>query len=232
VPPEVIYSAHAAFENCVCSRVYGSTEAPTVTLGVNSRDEEQLGATTEGHIVGHEVKIVDPADGREVELGEEGEILTRGPEMCLGYAGDEYNAEAFEDDGYFHTGDLAMRDANGALVITGRSKDLIIRGGENISPREVEDALHEHPAIHEAAVVAMPHPRMGETGCAFVVLEAGVSLDLAGVSAFLDGTGMAKQKYPERLEVIDDFPRTAAGKIRKNVLRERVAEARVNEGDA
>ena len=223
VPPEVIYNAHAAFENCVCSRVYGSTEAPTVTLGVNSRAEEDLGATTEGHVVGHEIKIVDPGDGHEVVPGEEGEILSRGPEMCLGYADDEHNAEAFEPDGFFHTGDLALLDANGALVITGRSKDLIIRGGENISPREVEDALHAHPAIHEAAVVAMPHPRMGETGCAFVVLEEGAELDLADVIAFLDGTGMAKQKYPERLEIIEEFPRTAAGKIRKNLLRDRVA---------
>ncbi len=225
VPPEVIYGAHAAFENCVCSRVYGSTEAPTVTLGVNSRAEEELGATTEGRIVGHEVKIVDPADGRAVGPGVEGEILSRGPEMCLGYAADDHNADAFESDGFFHTGDLAMLDEHGALVITGRLKDLIIRGGENISPREVEDALHEHPAIHEAAVVAMPHPRMGETGCAFVVLEAGASVELADVTAFLRKTGMAKQKYPERLEIIDDFPRTAAGKIRKNTLRDMVVEA-------
>jgi cyclohexanecarboxylate-CoA ligase len=101
---------------------------------------------------------------------------------------------------------------------------LIIRGGENISPREVEDALHEHPAIREAAVVAMPHARMGETGCAFVVLEPGAELNLARVLDFLSGTGMAKQKYPERLEIIDDFPRTAAGKIRKNVLRDRIAD--------
>jgi cyclohexanecarboxylate-CoA ligase len=224
VPPEVIYNAHKAFARCVCSRVYGSTEAPTVTLGVAGRDEERLGATTEGHIVGHEVKIVDPADGRELGPNEEGEILTRGPEMCLGYAADEHNAEAFEPDGFFHTGDLAMLDADGAMVITGRSKDLIIRGGENISPREVEDALHEHPAIHEAAVVAMPHARMGETGCAYVVLEEGVRLDFDGMVEFLATTGMAKQKFPERLEIIDDFPRTAAGKIRKNVLRDRIVE--------
>ncbi|MBN43383.1 MAG: cyclohexanecarboxylate-CoA ligase [Alphaproteobacteria bacterium] len=223
VPPEVIHNAHQAFENCVCSRVYGSTEAPTVTLGVNNRSEEVLGATTEGHIVGHEVRIVDPANGRDAEPGVEGEILSRGPEMCLGYAAAEHNADAFEEDGFFHTGDLAILDASGALVITGRSKDLIIRGGENISPREVEDVLHEHPAIHEVAVVAMPHPRMGETGCAFVVLKSGANLDLNGIVAFLAETGMAKQKYPERLEVIDAFPRTAAGKIRKNVLRERVA---------
>jgi len=150
VPPEVIYNAHKAFARCVSSRVYGSTEAPTVTLGVSSRDEEELGATTEGYIVGHEVKIVDPATGAEVAPGVEGEILSRGPEMCLGYAAADHNEEAFEPDGYFHTGDLATLTTDGAMVITGRSKDLIIRGGENISPREVEDALHEHPAIHEA----------------------------------------------------------------------------------
>jgi cyclohexanecarboxylate-CoA ligase len=231
VPPEVIYSAHRAFARCVCSRVYGSTEAPTVTLGVNSRDEETLGATTEGHIVGHEVRIVDPADGREVAVGEEGEILTRGPEMCLGYAADEHNAEAFEPDGYFHTGDLAMMTADGAMVITGRAKDLIIRGGENISPREVEDALHEHPAIHEAAVVAMPHPRMGETGCAYLVLNEGAALTLDELIAFLDGTGMARQKYPERIEIIDAFPRTAAGKIRKNALRDEIAAKLAKEAE-
>ncbi|MBO6782947.1 MAG: AMP-binding protein [Alphaproteobacteria bacterium] len=224
VPPEVIYNAHKAFERCVCSRVYGSTEAPTVTLGVNSREEEKLGATTEGLIVGHEVRIVDPADGRELGVGEEGEILTRGPEMCLGYAAEDHNADAFEADGFFHTGDLAMMTDEGALVITGRSKDLIIRGGENISPREIEDALHEHPAIHEAAVVAMPHERMGETGCAYVVLEDGASLSFEDMVAFLDGTGMARQKYPEHLEIIEEFPRTAAGKIRKNVLRDRIVE--------
>lgn len=223
VPPEVIYNAHKAFARCVCARVYGSTEAPTVTLGVNSRDEEELGATTEGYIVGHEVRIVDPVTGADVPPGVEGEILSRGPEMCLGYAAADHNAEAFEPDGYFHTGDLAMMTEAGAMVITGRSKDLIIRGGENISPREVEDALHEHPAIHEAAVVAMPHPRMGETGCAFVVLEDGAELSFEDLVAFLGKTGMARQKYPERVEIIQTFPRTAAGKIRKNVLRDEVA---------
>ncbi len=225
VPPEVIHNAHKAFARCVCSRVYGSTEAPTVTLGVNSRNEERLGATTEGYVVGHEVKIVNPATGKEVDTGIEGEILTRGPEMCLGYAADDHNAEAFDDEGYFYTGDLAMMTDDGAMVITGRSKDLIIRGGENISPREVEDALHEHPAIHEAAIVAMPHERLGETGCAYVVLEDGTALSFDEMVAFLKKTGMAKQKYPERLEIVDEFPRTAAGKIRKNVLRDRIAAA-------
>ncbi|MGE0255106.1 MAG: AMP-binding protein [Alphaproteobacteria bacterium] len=228
VPPEIIYRAHRTFERCVCARIYGSTEAPTVTLGVASRDEEEIGATTEGRIVGHEVRLLDEA-GREVPRGTEGEIATRGPEMCLGYADPEHN-EAFDADGYFHTGDLAVLTPEGSLVITGRKKDLIIRGGENLSPREVEDALHRHPAIQEAAVVAMPHPRLGETGCAYVVLNAGATLDLAGMTAFLKTTGMARQKFPERLEVIEAFPRTPAGKIRKNVLRDEIAAKIAAEG--
>ncbi|MGB0571867.1 MAG: AMP-binding protein [Alphaproteobacteria bacterium] len=224
VPPEIIYNAHAAFERCVCSRCYGSTEAPTITLGVNSRDEEALGAATEGHVVGHEIRIVDPVTRQAVGPNVEGEVLSRGPEMCLGYADDEHNAEAFEADGFFHTGDLAMLNEDGAMVVTGRLKDVIIRGGENLSSREIEDALHEHPAIHEAAVVAMPHERMGETVCAYVVSAQDAMLTFDDMIAFLDGTGMAKQKYPERLEIITDFPRTAAGKIRKNVLRQQIAK--------
>ncbi len=223
VPPEVVYNAHKAFARCVCSRVYGSTEAPTVTLGVASRDDERIGATTEGFVVGHDIRLVDPESGAEVAAGQEGEIVTRGAEMCLGYADPAHN-EVFDAEGYFHTGDLAIISAEGCLVITGRSKDLIIRGGENLSPREVEDALHEHPAIHEAAVVAMPHPRMGETGCAYVTLEMGAALTFDEMIAFLGQTGMARQKYPERLEIIDEFPRTPAGKIRKNVLRDRIRE--------
>jgi len=222
VPPEIIYNAHKAFARCVCARCYGSTEAPTVTLGVASRDQEQLGAATEGLVVGHEIMLVDN-NGAPVPVGAEGEIITRGPEMCLGYADPAHN-EAFDEDGYFHTGDLAVMTADDCLVITGRSKDLIIRGGENLSPREVEDALHEHPAVYEAAVVAMPHARLGETGCAYVILEEGASLSFDEMVAALDKTGMAKQKYPERLEIIDAFPRTPAGKIRKNVLRDMIAE--------
>ncbi|NKB48635.1 MAG: AMP-binding protein [Alphaproteobacteria bacterium] len=221
VPPEIIYNAHKTFDRCVCARCYGSTEAPTVTLGVNSRDQERLGAATEGLIVGHEIKLVDE-QGAPVPVGIEGEIVTRGPEMCLGYADPAHN-EAFDSDGFFHTGDLAILTEDECLIITGRSKDLIIRGGENLSPREVEDALHEHPAIYEAAVVAMPHARLGETGCAYVIIEEGASLTFDDMITTLEGTGMAKQKYPERLEIVEAFPRTPAGKIRKNVLREQIA---------
>jgi acyl-CoA synthetase (AMP-forming)/AMP-acid ligase II len=125
--------------------------------------------------------------------------------------------------GFFHTGDLGFIDARGYLTISGRKKDLIIRGGENISPKEIEDVLHRHPAIQEAAVVAMPHPRMGETPCACVVLRPGARLDFAGMTAFLEQAQLARQKFPERLYVVDELPHTAAGKVLKHVLRARVA---------
>ncbi|MCZ7564669.1 MAG: AMP-binding protein [Burkholderiales bacterium] len=160
VPPEVIYDANRTFERCVSFRLYGSTEAPTVTLGVPDRRKEALGATTEGYVVGHDIRLVDAA-GRTVPRGAEGEIVTRGPENCVGYTAPEHNHDAFDSDGYFHTGDLGRLTPEGCLVITGRMKDLIIRGGENLSPKEIEDALYAHPAIREAAVVAMPHPEAG-----------------------------------------------------------------------
>ena len=117
---------------------------------------------------------------------------------------------------------MGVLTTEGCLIITGRLKDLIIRGGENLSPREVEDALHEHPAIYEAAVVAMPHKRLGETGCAFVILNQNATLSFEEMILGLEKTGMAKQKYPERLVIVEKFPRTPAGKIRKNVLREQI----------
>lgn len=222
VPPEVIYTANKAFARCVSFRLYGSTEAPTVTLGVPDRRKEQLGATTEGYIVGHEIRLLD-ANDKPVPPGTEGEIVTRGPEVCVGYAAPEQSAEAFDADGYFHTGDLGRLTPEGCLVITGRKKDLIIRGGENISPKEIEDVLYTHPAIRDTAVVAMPHARLGETCCAFVTLQAGAAFDFDEMRRLLETSGLAKQKYPERLEILDALPYTAAGKIRKNLLRDQIA---------
>src|SRR5262249_34488459 len=108
------------------------------------------------------------------------------------------------------------------LAVSGRKKDLIIRGGENISPKEIEDVLHQHPAIKEVAVVAMPHERMGETVCAFVIAQPGHQVDVPARAACLEKAGLARQKFPERVELVDDLPRTASGKVQKNVLRERV----------
>jgi acyl-CoA synthetase (AMP-forming)/AMP-acid ligase II len=224
VPPEVIHRANQSLAGCSAFRVYGSTEAPTVTLGIRGPDEAELGATTDGRIVNHDVRLRDPGSGRVVVAdGEEGEITTRGPEMMVGYTTPEQTAEAFDADGYFATGDLGYRVHGEFLTVSGRRKDLIIRGGENISPKEIEDVLHRHPAIREVAVVAMPHPRLGEGVCAFVITEPGQTVDVPALADYLGGAGLAKQKCPERVVVVDDLPRTASGKVQKNVLRDRIA---------
>lgn len=222
VPPEIIAAADKAFERCVTFRVYGSTEAPTVTLGVTERERRIARANTEGQVVGHEIRIIDP-NGHDVPSGESGEIITRGPEVFVGYALPEQN-DAFDEKGYFHTGDLAMRTQDDCIIITGRSKDLIIRGGENISPKEIEDILYTHPSVREVAVVAMPHNRLGETCCAYVTLRPGASFDFEAMTKILQDNGLAKQKYPERLEIVESLPYTASGKIQKNLLREQIAE--------
>ncbi|MDE2596960.1 MAG: AMP-binding protein [Sphingomonadales bacterium] len=215
VPSELIPAANAAFENCRAFRVFGASEVPLVTYGWPK--DEHLAATTDGEIVDYDVRIVDDEDC-DVPDGSEGEILARGPGMLLGYADEAQTAEAITADGYFRTGDLGVRSTEGALTITGRKKDLIIRGGENISAKEIEDVLHSHPAVREAAVVAMPHERLGEGVCAFVIAR-GDAPQAAALARHVQDSGLAKQKIPERFEIVEDFPRTASGKVRKDMLR-------------
>jgi acyl-CoA synthetase (AMP-forming)/AMP-acid ligase II len=224
VAPELVERATRLLPNCVVCRIFGSSEAPTVTLGVQSRAEQELGATTDGRIVNHEVRIVDASTGTPVADGVEGEIVTRGPELMLGYTDWAETVKAFDDDAYFHTGDCGFLSHTDFITISGRIKDLIIRGGENLSPKDIEDALHLHPAVRDVAVVGMPHERLGETPCAFVELMAGQTLDLAGVTSFLEQARIARQKFPEKIVVVDELPRTASGKIRKQVLRVRAKE--------
>lgn len=218
VPSGVIPNANAAFENCQAFRVFGASEVPLVSYGFPAKVDEQRAATTDGKIVDYDVRIVDDA-GVQVAAGAEGEILARGPAMFMGYADAARTAEAIDQQGYFRTGDIGCVTADGAILITGRKKDLIIRGGENISAKEIEDVLHTHPAVREAAVVAMPHTRLGEGVCAYVILAEGTQADAARLAAHVQGSGLAKQKIPERFEFVDDFPRTASGKIKKDVLR-------------
>ncbi|RQW39373.1 cyclohexanecarboxylate-CoA ligase [Novosphingobium sp. LASN5T] len=219
VAPDDIRRAQAVLPNCLAFRVYGSSEAPTVTAGVAPGDPVELGATTDGAIVNSDVKIVSSDTGEEVCDGAEGEILVRGPEVMLGYTEWEDTKEAFDEDGFFRTGDIGFISHARYLTISGRKKDLIIRGGENISAKEVEDILHTHPAIAEVAVVAMPHERMGETPCAFVVLSKGGGLTIQEVHDFLEESKLAKQKFPEKLILLDSMPTTASGKVLKHVLR-------------
>ena len=144
--------------------------------------------------------------------------------MMTGYLDAAQTRDAIDADGLFHTGDLGLQTADDALVVTGRLKDLINRGGEKISAREVEDLLHRHPDVIEAAVVAMPHPRLGETPCAVVVVREGAGFDFQAMTAHLREAGIARQKFLERLQLVVSLPRTPSGKIRKDILRMRVRE--------
>jgi non-ribosomal peptide synthetase component E (peptide arylation enzyme) len=218
VPPDVIPAANAAFENCHAFRVFGSSEVPLVSLGYPAPEDEVLAATTDGAILDYRVRIVDDQE-RDLPAGHDGEILARGPAMFMGYADPQQTAEALTGDGFFRTGDIGRITPEGAILITGRKKDLIIRGGENISAKEIEDVLHTHPDVQEATVVAMPHDRLGEGVCAYVILKPGAEAQAAALAAHVQASGLAKQKTPERFEFVQDFPRTASGKIRKDQLR-------------
>jgi cyclohexanecarboxylate-CoA ligase len=201
--------------------VYGLTEAPFATVG-SVRDPSSWRATTEGRVIhGCELKIVN-TDGREVPTGETGEILIRGPLLCHGYLDPTRNDDAFDADGFFRSGDLGAVDEHGNLTVTGRLKDVIIRKGENISAKEVEDVLYEHPDVIDIAVVGLPDPERGERACAVIVLRDGAApLDVAAVAAHCGTAGLAVQKVPEQVETVDVLPRNASGKILKYQLQEK-----------
>ncbi|MBX3597707.1 MAG: AMP-binding protein [Rhizobiaceae bacterium] len=224
VPPDLIREAARVFPNCIPSRIYGSTEVPCITAGVNDRSNLELGASTDGQVWMADAKIVDVATGETLPKGEEGEIVARAPQMFLGYAHTADNEDAFDSEGYFKMGDLGRFVADDFIVVTGRKKDLIIRAGENISPKEIEDILFNHPAIADIAIVAMPNARTGEAACAFVIPREGQSIDLDEIKRYLIGVGTAMQKIPERLELVSDLPRTSVGKVRKDILRQKAKE--------
>ena len=175
-----------------------------------------------GGRTGNEVRIVDE-EGRDLPAGTDGEIVSRGPEQFLGYLASDLDAEAFLPGGWLRSGDLGHLDSGGYLTVTGRKKDIIVRGGEKISAREVEGVLLRHPAVAEAAIAGAPDERYGERACAFVVLRPGASLGLAEVRRHFAGAGLARQKTPERLIITGELPRTAAGKVAKHALRARLA---------
>ncbi len=197
---------------------YGSSEHPTVTSG-RAEDPLDKQLNTEGQpITGSEMRFVDD-DGNDVLPGVDGEICTRGPELFLGYFDAKLNDAAFLPDGWYRTGDIGRLDEDGYLLITDRKKDIIIRGGENISSKEVEGVLLGHPAIADVAVVAAPDERMGEVVRACVVLKSGNIMTLDDVRAHFAAQGIAKQKTPERLTIVEELPRNASGKILKHELR-------------
>jgi cyclohexanecarboxylate-CoA ligase len=216
VPPALVREAVEVL-GCHVTRVYGSSEFPTFSCG-RLGDPPEICADTDGLPIGPvECRLDGVSDGV-------GELLVKGPELFLGYFDSSLDADAFTGDGFFRTGDLASIDERGAITIRGRKKDIIIRGGENISAKEVEDVLYGHPLVKEVAVVAMPDPVLTERPCVFVVPVDGATPTLADLTSFLDAHRLARQKHPERLELVDQLPTTASGKVQKFVLRELIRE--------
>ncbi|EFK8337736.1 medium-chain fatty-acid--CoA ligase [Escherichia coli] len=200
--------------------VYGSTESSPHAV-VNLDDPLSRFMHTDGYAAaGVEIKVVDDAR-KTLPPGYEGEEASHGPNVFMGYFDEpELTARALDEEGWYYSGDLCRMDEAGYIKITGRKKDIIVRGGENISSREVEDILLQHPKIHDACVVAMPDERLGERSCAYVVLKAPHhSLSLEEVVAFFSRKRIAKYKYPEHIVVIEKLPRTVSGKIQKFLLR-------------
>ena len=212
-------------------RMYGSTEHPSTTGAVHQDPlEKRLG--TDGHVLdGVEVRVVDDG-GRDLEPGAPGEILSRGPDCFAGYVDPALTEMAFDTDGWYATGDVGVLDGDGWLTITDRKKDIIIRGGENVSAVEVEELLARLPGVAEVAVVSAPDARLGEHGCAFVRPQPGAPpLGLAAVRAHLEAAGLARPKWPEELRLVDELPRTPSGKVQKFALRARLrAEAAAQAG--
>jgi acyl-CoA synthetase len=194
-------------------RSYGSTEHPSIT-GCHPGEPLAKRAYTDGR----------PLAGVEIMFGEDGEILSRGPDLCVGYTDPETTARAFDDDGWYHTGDIGILDEDGYLTITDRKSDIIIRGGENISALEVEETLLGMPAVAEAVAVAAPDARLGEHVAAILRLRPGFDLpSIHEVQQHFAAAGLAKQKWPEELRRVDELPRTASGKVQKFKVRQDIA---------
>jgi acyl-CoA synthetase (AMP-forming)/AMP-acid ligase II len=215
VSPSLIHSAADYFDHAVVTRVYGCTEVPVATVGAPRPDEAGRAADTDGRPGIAEIKL----SAHEAAPPGDGEICVRGPQMLLGYRHTEDDAESFDAAGFFRTGDVGRWVDDLYLVVTGRAKDVIIRSGENISAKEVEDLLADHPGIAEIAVVGLPDDRTGEGACAVIVPAGAESPDVASLLAFLVSKGVAKFKAPERVVIWDALPKNAAGKILKHQIR-------------
>ncbi len=206
---------------------YGMTETAPASTQTARDDPIEKRVGTVGRVLPHtEVKIVDPETGQTVPRGTPGELCTRGYLVMLEYwQNPDATGAAVDAEGYMHTGDLATMDAEGYVNIVGRSKDVVIRGGENISPREVEEFLYRHPAIKDVQVFGVPDERVGEEVAAWIVLREGMQLDADGVRAFCDGE-IARFKIPRYVRFVDSFPLTVTGKVQKFKMREHEASER------
>jgi len=222
VPPSLV--AEADERGIVVYRGYGSSEHPVISTGTPA-DPVDKRAGTDGRLTpGNEIRLVDD-DGNDVAPGADGEIAVRGPEQFIGYRNAELDAAAFLPGGWFLTGDIGRVDDEGYLTITDRKKDIIIRGGENIASKEVEDLLARMPQVVEAAVVGMPDDHYGERVCAFLLVRDGAAVTLADVQRHFAEAGVARQKTPERLVITAELPRSMSGKVKKFELRDGLRDA-------
>jgi acyl-CoA synthetase (AMP-forming)/AMP-acid ligase II len=210
VSPSLIRRAAKYFERTAVSRVYGSTEVPVTTVG--ALGDVEHAAETDGHAGMADIKLVDA------------EIRARGPQMLVGYLHSDDETGSFDDEGFFRTGDLGRWVDDEYLVVTGRAKDIIIRNGENISPKEIEDILAGHAGIAEIAVVGLPDERTGERACAVIVASDQAAPDLADLRELLIREGVAKFKVPEQVEIWDALPKNDAGKVLKHQIRAMLAK--------
>lgn len=208
VPPTLIREARDYFDRARVTRVYGSTEVPVMTVGV-----------VEPYDVNHAAETDGRAGIATLSLSDSGEILARGPQMLVGYHHAEDEASCFDDNGFFRTGDQGRWVDDDYLVISGRLKDIIIRHGENIAPKEIEDMLIGHPDIADIAIVGLPDPRTGERACAVIVPRSPATPDLNTLRNYLNTLGIAKFKIPEQVELWDSLPKNDAGKVLKHQIR-------------
>ena len=222
-PPEVYYEVKEEMGIPVCHG-YGMTECPMIAQGGPSDTDEQLANTEGAPVHGCEVSIVDD-DGNERPAGEEGEVRVAGPMVFKGYLDPALDAAAFDDQGRFRTGDLGVRSPDGHITLTGRLKDVIIRKGENVSAKEVEDVLYTHPKVGAVGVVGLPDRDRGERVCAVVETAPGAEpLTFDEMVEHCEHAGLMRQKTPEQLEVRDELPRNATLKILKYQLRDELKD--------
>lgn len=217
IPPVLIERARTVLGLAVSS-AWGMTECGAVTVTEPSRTREKSGSTDGRPLPGIEVKVVD-SDGTALATGETGKLLVRGSSLFAGYL-KRPHLNATDADGWFDTGDLAYLDAEGYVRINGRSKDLIIRGGENIPVMEVENLLYKHPAVAMVAIVGYPDARLGEKACAFIATKPGQTITLEEIGRYLSEQKVTRQYHPERLELMTDLPKTPSGKLQKFKLRD------------
>jgi cyclohexanecarboxylate-CoA ligase len=217
IPPALIDRVNRELNLKVCS-LWGMTESLSSTLTEPERALEKSSKTDGRPLEGVAVKVMQ-ADGSPAPVGETGALKVRGAQMCLGYYKRE-DMQPFDAEGWFDTGDLAFMDDEGYIRINGRSKDIIIRGGENVPVLEIENLMFKHPAVLAVSIVGYPDERLGEKACACVVLRPGQSISLADIQGYMAANKVAKQYWPERVLLLDDLPRTPAGKVQKFLLKD------------